>query len=119
RSSAASSCADDRNHTSYADGGRYTPRSSAAWKNAAYALVSWRCAAAKSPTAPSVKKIENRLPACCAEWGTPSRVSASDAAFDTISAERSLAAYTSSVALRRVASPAAVARGFPDRVPAW
>ncbi len=78
-------------------------------------LEFWRCAAAKSPTGASLKKIENRLLAFCSECGTPSRSSASDAAFDTVSADRSIAAYTSSVALRSVASPAAVASGFRER----
>ena len=35
RASASSSCAAETNHASYGDGGRYTPRSSMAWKNAA------------------------------------------------------------------------------------
>src|SRR5690606_15362011 len=40
-SRAAESCAVETNHASYALGGRQTPRSSMAWKKAAYAAVFW------------------------------------------------------------------------------
>jgi tetratricopeptide (TPR) repeat protein len=44
RDSARSSCAAETNQASNADGGRYTPPSSIAWKNAAYAAVDWSLA---------------------------------------------------------------------------
>ena len=66
-----------------------------------------------------VKKTLNMLPLACITWGTPAAVSADVAAPDTIAAARSTASYTSAVASRRVVSPAAVATGFPDSVPAW
>jgi tetratricopeptide (TPR) repeat protein len=46
RDSAPSSCAAETNQASNAEGGRYTPPSSIAWKNAAYAAVDWSLASA-------------------------------------------------------------------------
>ncbi len=65
---------------SYADGGRWTPASSMAWKNAANAATSWLEASAKSRTGWSVKNTENMVPVDWTTCGTPAAVSASAAA---------------------------------------
>src|SRR4029077_18776348 len=102
------------------------------WKKAAYAAVCCVDAPSKSRTdvVPSgVKKTLNMLPLACITWGTPAAVSADVAARDTVAAAASAGdggggagwrgSYPGGVASRNVASPAAVATGFPERVPAW
>ncbi len=60
---ARSSWAADRNHASYADGGRWTPASSMAWKNARERRgVLARRRPSKSRTGSSVKNTENIVP---------------------------------------------------------
>src|SRR5215472_7566080 len=120
RARATSSCAADRNQASYGDGGRYTPPSSMAWKNAAYAAGEVSLASANDRTG-SVRprNTENRLPASDSQNGTPAEVSAADASLATAAAAAPTRAYTSGVQARRVASPAATASGLPDSVPAW
>src|SRR5690606_11328533 len=120
RSIARSSCAALTNHTSNADGGRYTPASSMAWKNAANRAVSQALAAAKSATGPSApKKTLNRLPAYCTTWSTPCFVNAAPTSSPIVAAWAFNVAYTDSSARRSVVSPAVVATGFPSSVPAW
>ncbi len=66
-----------------------------------------------------VKKTLNMLPAVWITCGTPAASSAASAAAVSVAAEASNRSYTPGVQARSVASPAAVATGFPDSVPAW
>src|ERR1700683_5175575 len=98
REMAASSCAAETNQASYGDGGRYTPPSSMAWKNAAYAAGAWSLASANDRTgAGRPRNTENRLPASDRQNGTPASVSASAASLATAAAAAAPAAYTSGV----------------------
>ena len=118
--SASSSCAAETNQHSNALGGRYTPASSIAWKNAAKRHVSWAWAPAKSVTGSvTPQKTLNMLPAVCSTCGTPAWVSASVTSDCADSDQESTRAYTSSSASRSVVRPAVVATGLPDSVPAW
>src|ERR1700761_2915610 len=120
RARAVSSCAAERNQASNGDGGRYTPRSSMAWKNAAYAAADWSFASANDRTgAVRPRNTENRLPASDSQNGTPAAVSAAEVSLATVAAASSTRAYTSAVHDRNVARPATTASGFPDSVPAW
>ncbi len=59
------------------------------------------------------------MPVAWTTCGTPASVSAFPAAVLSVSATSEMRSYTSSVASLSVASPAVVATGFPDSVPAW
>ncbi|CAM5624978.1 hypothetical protein SANTM175S_01557 [Streptomyces antimycoticus] len=70
-------------------------------------------------TSSSVKKTENMLPATCTRWATPALESASVTIDRSRSEAASTCPYAASSSSRSCATPAAVAIGFPDSVPAW
>jgi hypothetical protein len=115
-------CAVEKNIASNCAGARKTPRSSAAWKNRAWAAVSDRFASAKFVTGPGVKKsvpidpirFQQTFAAAPAE-SISSRIRRSNsAAFASSAAYGGSFARTSSIAI-----PALIASGLPERVPAW
>src|ERR1700685_814916 len=92
---ASSSCAAERNQASYGEGGRYTPPSSMAWKNAAYAAGDCSLASANDSTgADRPRNTENRLPASDSQTRTPAEVGAEAASLATAAAAESTRAYT-------------------------
>ena len=119
---AASSCAAVTNHASNTDGGRVTPASSMAWKNGGVAPGLLRADVVVVRAAPcSVKANENRLPARCTVWATPSAERADDTSRERWSATCGRAARRPPASrARSVAMPAATATRVPaDSVPAW
>src|SRR5262249_56077617 len=71
RSTAASSCAAVTNHASNALGGRYTPASSIAWKNARYRYVWAAFASAKFVTGAPPKTTPTTFPPTSTPSPTP------------------------------------------------
>ena len=63
--------------------------------------------------------VLNRLPAHCTACGACASASAPETAARNAAETVSMRPYTAVSAARSVASPAAVATGFPDSVPAW
>jgi hypothetical protein len=66
-----------------------------------------------------VKNTENMLEAFCSWWATPSLLSASVTSVRISAETASTFSYAASSSSRSWARPAAVATGFPERVPAW
>src|SRR6185503_16995308 len=118
-STSASECADDMNAASNADGARYTPRSSAAWKKRLNRSTSDVFASEKFRTGSARKKKPHIDPALSAVNGTPRRAALSRSPWTSRVVRAEIASCTSGVSPRSVASPPAIASGLPDNVPAW